>query len=80
LKFLFNLQNSIDNLQKYKWPTFIWHTTVEELSKSGEQFIYYAHNLPVEAAPNNEHSAFVPKILEELYEKQDTSNNTSAVV
>jgi len=26
-KFLFNLQNSIDNLQKYKWPTFIWHTT-----------------------------------------------------
>jgi len=36
--------------------------------------------LPVEAAPNNEHSAFVPKILEELYEKQDTSNNTSAVV
>ena len=28
LKFLFNLQNSIDNLQKYKWPTFIWHTTI----------------------------------------------------
>ena len=50
MKFLFNLQNSIDNLQKYKWPTFIWHTTirayrdkngVEEAFKGVKTFIKF---------------------------------------